>query len=101
METKKHFYGQINYDALIDAIKTGKISTKIIERKDKTTFRVIDINVWVNDEPKYDNAASISLQLKEEFREEKKPYIGNLKYITSKVQEATTEDFTKDDDLPF
>ena len=102
MENKKHFYGQINFDELINAIKTGKIETKVIERKDKSTFRIININVWVNDERKYDNDASISLQFKKEFQEEKKIYIGNLRYMEQKSREANTEDFTeKDDDLPF
>lgn len=101
MEKPRSFYGQINYDALLEGIKSGKIVAKIVERKDGTKFRAVDINVWVNEQRKYNADASISLQNKEEFREEKKQYIGNLRYMESKVQEAFVDDFQDEDDLPF
>ena len=62
------------------------------------------MNVWVNDEPDaHDNDASIQLQLKDEFRAEKKPYIGNLrKYVKKEPTEAKADDFQEeDDDLQF
>lgn len=102
----KLLYGSINYDALLDQLRTGNIETQIVTRKDGTTFRSVNINVWVNDEEdQYGNVASIQLQLKKEVRDkgEKSPYIGNMKLHTPTVQEGTAEDFAKseDDDLPF
>lgn len=95
-------YGSINYDALLEALKTGKIKTFRTEKG----VRLVNINVWVNDEPdKYDNDASIQLQLKDDYSntDEKNPYIGNLKKHKQKIYEATAQDFQDetDDDLPF
>lgn len=63
------------------------------------------MNVWVNDEPDaHDNDASIQLQLKDEFRAEKKPYIGNLrKYVKKELQEVSSAEIIDDvdDDLPW
>lgn len=101
MEKPRSFYGQINYDSLLEGVKSGKVQTSIVTRKDGSTFRAININVWVNETPKYDQNASISLQNKEEFREEKSFYIGNLRYMESKVQEATPDNFVDENDLPF
>ena len=101
----KLLYGSINYDELLNQIKTGKINTTIVTRQNGETFRSIGINVWVNDdEDNYGNVAGVQLQLKKEVREagEKAPYIGNLKLHTPKVQEASANDFKDDDDdLPF
>ncbi|MDR7712475.1 hypothetical protein [Riemerella anatipestifer] len=94
MEKSRNFYGQINFDKLLEGVKSGKVKTQIVEKKDGSKFRAVNINVWVNDEPKYNQDASISLQNKEEFQNEKNIYIGNLKYMTSKVTEATAEDFS-------
>ncbi|WP_312306514.1 hypothetical protein [Chryseobacterium sp.] len=98
------FYGSINYDALLNAIKTGKVKTF----KSTSGVRLVNINVWVNDQPdKFDNDASIQVQLKDEFRTEKGDYIGNLrKHIKNEPQavdaEIVKDPFTgEDDDLPF
>lgn len=96
-------YGSINYDALLKSIKSGKVKTF----KTESGVRLININVWVNDEPdKYDNDASIQVQLKDDFKEEKGDYIGNLKkYVKKELQEGNKDDFNNDDDddddLPF
>lgn len=101
MEKPRSFYGQINFDNLLAGVKSGKVQTSIVTRKDGSTFRAININVWVNEKPKYDQDASISLQNKEEFREEKNVYIGNLRYMESNVKEANAEDFNEEYDLAF
>ena len=102
----KLLYGSINFDDLLNQLKTGNIETQIVTRKDGTTFRSVNINVWVNDtEVQYGNMASVQLQLKKEIRDkgEKAPYIANLKLHTPKVQEGTANDFPKEegDDLAF
>ncbi|MEA1849242.1 hypothetical protein U9K52_09985 [Chryseobacterium sp. MHB01] len=92
-------YGSLNYDALLKAVKSGRV--KVF--KTESGVRLININVWVNDEPdKYDNDASIQVQLKDEFKEEKADYVGNLrKYVKKELKEGSSEDFNDDDDLPF
>ena len=95
------FYGSINYDKLIEALKSGQIKTY----KTENGTRLINVNVWINDETdQYGNSGSISLPLKDEFQEEKKKviYIGNLKKNTPSITEATPQDFEEtEDDLPF
>lgn len=94
------FYGSINYDALLNAIKAGKVKTF----KSASGVRLVNINVWVNDQPdKFDNDASIQVQLKDEFRSEKGDYIGNLrKHVKNEPQTVDAEIVTgEDDDLPF
>lgn len=93
-------YGSINYDALLEVLKSGKAKTFKTEKG----IRLINVNIWVNDkQDDYGNDASIQVQLKEEHTEkgEKNPYIGNLKKHTPKTTEATAQDFQEDDDLPF
>lgn len=94
-------YGSINYDALLKAIKTGKVKTFQTE----SGIRLININVWINDQPdNFDNDASIQVQFKEEFREDKADYIGNLKkYVKKEPKEVGAEAFSsyEDEDLPF
>lgn len=92
-------YGSLNYDALLKAVKSGKVKTF----KTESGVRLINVNVWVNDEPdKYDNDASIQVQYKDEFKEEKADYVGNLKkYVKKEPKEASANDFSDDDDLPF
>lgn len=93
-------YGSINYDALLKAVKSGKVKTFI----SASGVRLININVWLNDQPdNYDNDASIQVQMKDEFKEEKADYIGNLrKHKKKEPVQATPEDFKdNDDDLPF
>ena len=93
-------YGSLNYDALLKAVKSGKVKTF----KTESGVRLVNINVWVNDEPdKYDNDASIQVQFKDEFKEEKADYVGNLKkYVKKEPKEASANDFPdEDDDLPF
>lgn len=94
-------YGSINYDALLKEIRTGKIQTFVTD----SGVRLVNINVWVNDEPNnYDNDASIQLQLKSEHRGDKAPYIGNLrKYIKKEPTPGSENNFPEgeDDDLPF
>jgi hypothetical protein len=93
-------FGSINYDALLKAVKSGKVKTF----KTESGVRLININVWLNDTPdNYDNDASIQVQFKDEFREEKADYIGNLrKYVKKDPNPATAEDYKDDDDdLPF
>ena len=102
----KLLFGSINFDELLNQIKTGKMNTQVITRENGETFRSVGISVWVNDEEdKYGNTASVQLQLKKEVRDqgEKAPYIGNLKLHTPKVKEGSAEDFSndEDDDLPF
>lgn len=94
--------GSINYDTLLEALKTGMINAQ----KGENGVRYVNINVWINDEPdQYKNDGSIQLQFKKEYAHEKKIYLGNLKFYTPKVQEASADDFAKDededDDLPF
>lgn len=98
------YFADLNYDALLKAVKTGKVNTEIITRKDGSTFRKINLNLWVNSEPdQFKNDGSIQAQMKPEHREEKH-YLGNLRKYTPKApEEAPAEVFTKEeeDDLPF
>lgn len=94
------FYGSIDYDKLLEALKSGKIKT----HKTDQGKRYVNLNIWVNDEAdQYGNHASVSLPLKDEYQEEKNKavYVGNLKKNTPKITEATPQDFNDDDDLPF
>lgn len=94
-------YGSINFDKLMEALKSGKVKTY----KTENGVRLVNVNVWVNDEAdQYGNHASVSLPLKEEYQEEKNKavYVGNLKKNTPKITEASEQDFQEeDDDLPF
>lgn len=94
------FYGSIDYDKLLEALKSGKVKTF----KSDNGKRYVNINFWVGDEAdQYGNHASVSLPLKDEFKQEKikAVYIGNLKKSEPKITEATPQDFQDDDDLPF
>lgn len=96
------FFGSIDYDKLVEALKTGQVKTF----KTDNGKRLVNVNVWINDtEDQYDNIASISLSLKDEFKEEKKKvvYIGNMKKSTPSITEAAAEDFNDagNEDLPF
>ncbi|SDE00967.1 hypothetical protein [Riemerella columbipharyngis] len=96
MEKSKNLYGQINFDELINAVRSGKVKTSIVTKKDGTKFRAINVNVWINEVPKFGQDASITTQNKKEYKEEKNYYIGNLKFIESKVKEASPDDFEED-----
>ena len=96
------FFGSIDYDKLVEALKTGQVKTF----KTENGKRLVNVNVWINDtEDQYGNIASISLSLKDEFKEEKKKvvYVGNMKKSTPSVTEAAAEDFNDagNEDLPF
>lgn len=95
------YYGSINFDKLMEALKEGKVKTFKTEKG----VRLANVNIWINDEAdQYGNHASISLPLKEEHQEEKMKavYIGNLKKQPPKTTEATAEDFNDDyDDMSF
>lgn len=94
------FYGRINYDKLLENLKSGKLKTF----KHENGTRYINVNVYINDEPdKYENDGSISSPLKEEYHQDniKSVFIGNLRKSTPKIQEANADDFQDDDDLPF
>ena len=92
------FFGSIDYDKLVEALKTTF--------KTENGKRLVNVNIWINDtEDQYGNIASISLPLKDEFKEEKKKvvYVGNMKKSTPNITEATPEDFNDagNEDLPF
>ena len=96
------FFGSIDYDKLVEALKTGQVKTF----KTDNGKRLVNVNVQINDtEDQYGNIASISLSLKDEFKEEKKNvvYIGNMKKSTPSITEAAAEDFNDagNEDLPF
>lgn len=100
------FYGSINYDELLAAAKSGKASIKKVTKKDGSTFRAIDINVWINDKPdQFGRDGAVVVQVNEEAYKagEKGVYIANLKKSTPTVQEASADDFNDDidDDLPY
>ena len=94
-------YGSLNFSALKTALKTGKVKTFTT----KSGVQLINVNVWINDQPdNYNNDASIQVQLKDEFKEEKSPYIGNLKkHVKKEPQTTDSASFVEDetDDLPF
>lgn len=104
------FYGQMNYTKMKKALKSGQIKAQRIQTKDGEEI-VFDYNFWVHEEPdQYSNNAAVQMQLKKEAFEagvKNTFYIGNGRYQTPKVQDATVEDITKaveeddDDDLPF
>ncbi|MFL9835019.1 hypothetical protein [Chryseobacterium terrae] len=105
-----NFYGQINYTDLKAAMMSGKVKMQKVQTKDGEKI-FVDVNVWVHDEAdKYNNNASVQSALKKEAYEagEKNTYyVGNLRYLTPKNTEISSEDVEKafagddDDDLPF
>lgn len=99
------FYGSINHDEYMAFLKSGKAKVNIVTRKDGSTFRSVDVNVWINEKPdQFKNDGSILVQTNEEaFKAgEKGAYIANIKRSTQAVKEATADDFNDDidDDLP-
>lgn len=108
MSNKTNFYGQINYTRLVEAMKSGKVAGKRIQTKNGPQV-VVDINVWVHDEPRFNQDASIQCQLNKEAYEAGEPnpfYIGDLKRSTPKVQDIAPDQMAGmvdevDDDLPF
>lgn len=108
----KNYYGSINYTELVEMLRTGKYKTF---KSDKTGKIYVNVSIWINDkEDMYGNKASIQLQTKDEFRDEKlNRYIANLKEAERSFNEASTNDFEdfedfagstttdEDDDLPF
>ncbi len=102
----QNYFGSIDYDKLLADLKLGRLKTF----KTESGKRLINVNVYVSDTPnEYGNIASISVPLKDEFHTEEsgkkinKLYVGNLKLSENTIQEATAEDFQKDDEdgLPF
>ncbi|CEN54447.1 hypothetical protein [Capnocytophaga canis] len=98
----QHFYGSINFDKLMENLKTGKLKTFVTENG----IRLINVNIYIADQPdQYKKDGSISVPLKDEFKEEKfkSVFIGNLVRSTPIITEATGQDFEKEeyDDLPF
>lgn len=94
------FYGSINYDKLLESLKSGKLKTY----KHENGTRYINVNIYIGDEPdQYKNDGSISVPLKEEYHQDniRSVFVGNLKKSTPKVQDADAQDFQDDDDLPF
>ncbi|WP_018676253.1 hypothetical protein [Riemerella columbina] len=95
------FYGSINYDKLLESLKTGKLKTY----KHENGTRYINVNIYISDEPdQYKNDGSISVPMKEEYHQDniRSVFVGNLKKSTPKVQDADAQDFQDDDDdLPF
>lgn len=96
----KRFYGSINFDALLEAIKSGKVRTF---KADNGT-RYINYNMWLNDhQDKFGNDGSIQLVNKKEFQDEKNVYISNFKEAEAK--EITEKDAAalevETDDFPF
>lgn len=98
------YFGQINYDELLETLKSGKANTQIVERKDGTKFRAVDVNIWLNaQKDQFGQDGSIQIGMKEEHRSEKH-YLGNLRKFTPKPpEEAKAETFAQeeDDDLAF
>lgn len=97
---KESYFGSIDYDRLIEALKQGKIKTYISENGK----RYIPINVNVREMgDKYNNIASVSCPLKEEFKKDKETrvFIANLKKSEPTVREGSASDFMNDDDFPF
>lgn len=96
----KLYLGSIDYDKLMDILKSGKASTF---KSQKTGKRYVNISVWQNNEPnQYGNSLSIQVGTKEEYRGEKlNHYIANLKLHSP--EEVKAEEFRDDgdDDLPF
>lgn len=96
--SSNRYYGSINFDSLLIAIKSGQVATY---KSDKGT-RYVNVNIWINAEPnQYGHHGSIQLSNKEEYRNEKSIYIGNLKKAEPKISEATPQDFLDLDDVPF
>lgn len=102
----QNYFGSIDFDELMTALKKGDLKTFVTDKGK----RLINVNVWVNDEPnEFGYIASISVPMKEEKhytnekgKEIKSLYIANLKKSIPKITEGSAEDFQEeDDDLPF
>lgn len=89
------FYGQLNFTKIKEALKSGQIIAQKIQTKDGEQI-VFDANFWVHAEAdQYNNNASVQMQLKKEAFEagvKNTFYIGNFKYQTPKVEDATDKD---------
>ena len=94
------YYGSIDYDKLLEALKAKKLKTFVSE---KTGKRFINVEIYVKDEEdQYGNIASVSTPYKDEAKTdtEKRCYFGNLKKSEYEQKEADFQD-EEDDDLPF
>lgn len=109
MPKQQSFYGQLNFTKIKEALKSGHIKAQRIQTKEGEQI-VFDINVWVHDEPdQYSNNAAVQASLKKEAFEagvKNTFYLGNLRFQTPKVEDATEQDIAaavpeEDDDLPF
>ena len=107
MSKPTSFYGSINFTDLKEALKNNKVSAKRVStQKGEKIF--VDVNFWVKEEAnQFGQNASLQVQFKKEFinDEEKKPYIGDFRFMASKESPLTAEDIAKEtsdeDDLPF
>ena len=91
-------FGSICHTDYMEMLKSGNFEAVKAENG-KVYVRV---KVWINSQvDKYGNVASVQLEKKEQFREDKdiNTYIGNLKRSEPKVKDTTPEDF--EDDLEF
>lgn len=100
MNQQQTFNGSIDFDYLMEGLKSGALSTY---QSEKTGKRYININVYIDTEPnQYGSIGSISVPFKKENRtdKEKRLYIANLKRTEYKPKEAqfTANEY---DDLPF
>jgi len=89
------FYGQLNFTKIKEALKSGHIKAQKIQTKEGEQI-VFDYNFWVHEEAdQYNNNAAVQMHLKKEAFEagvKNTYYIGNGRYQTPKVEDATEQD---------
>lgn len=93
----KQYYGSIDFDRLIESIKSGKVKT---HKTDKGK-RYVNISIWINDEvDEFKQIGSLTLNNKAEYKDEPTVYLANLRESKPKeITPGTISDET--DDLPF
>lgn len=93
------YYGSINFDQLIESLKTGKFKTY----KSDNGTRYANVHVFVNDQPdQFDNDGAICLIHKEKSPDEKRVYLGNIREsLPKEVSANDLLDLADDDAFPF
>lgn len=94
MANTRSLFGSINITDLAEAIKNKKAAVKKVQtQKGEKLFA--DVVIWIKDEAdEFNNNASMQISFKKEFKDdpEKRPYVGNFKFMAGGATEANQND---------